>query len=82
LIVTPAYYVFRHVAQFVEPGAELLDVGDADALAWKNADGSIVTVVHNPAENASETVLAVGGRTWRFSIPARGWATVVLQGSI
>jgi glucosylceramidase len=82
LIVTPAYYVFRHVAQFVEPGAVLLNVGDADALAWKNADGSIVTVVHNPAGDAGETVLAVGGRTWRFSIPARGWATVVLHGII
>ena len=82
LIVTPAYYVFRHVAQFVEPGAVLLDVGAADALAWKNANGSIVTVVHNPAGVADETVLAVGGRSWRFSIPARGWATVVLHGII
>jgi hypothetical protein len=60
----------------------LLDVGEADALAWKNADGSIVTVVHNPAGNASETVLAIGGGTWRFSVPARGWATVVLHGII
>jgi glucosylceramidase len=80
LIVTPAYHVFRHVAQFVEPGAVLLDVGEADALAWQNADGSIVTVVHNSAGNAAETVLAVGGRTWRFTTPGRGWATVVLRG--
>lgn len=80
LIVTPAYYVFRHVAQFVEPGAVLLDVGEADALAWKNADGSIVAVVHNSAGDASETVLAVGGRTFRFTTPGRGWATVVLRG--
>jgi glucosylceramidase len=77
LIVTPAYHVFRHVARFVQPGAVVLDVGDADALAWKNADGSVVSVVHNPGEQASETVLAIGGGTWRVSVPARGWATVV-----
>jgi glucosylceramidase len=79
LIVTPAYYVFRHVAAFVEPGATVLDVGEADALAWKNSDGSIVTVVHNPGDRASETVLELGGMGWRFSIPARGWATAVRQ---
>ena len=55
----------------------VLEVGDADALAWKNPDGGIVTVVHNPGGQASETVLAIDGRSWRFSIPARGWATVV-----
>jgi len=77
LIVTPAYYVFRHVARFVEPGAVVLDVGGADALAWKNTDGSLVVVAHNSAEQAGDTVLAVGGAAWRFSVPARGWATFV-----
>jgi glucosylceramidase len=80
LTITPAYWVFRHVAQYVKPGATVLDVGAADALAWKNPDGSIVTVVHNAGEAASDTVLAVGGRTWRFSVPARGWATLVQPG--
>jgi glucosylceramidase len=77
LIVTPAYYVFRHVAGFVRPGATVLDVGDAEALAWKNSDGSIVAVMHNPAEQASDTVLAIQGARWRIEVPARGWATLV-----
>lgn len=77
LIVTPAYHVFRHVARFVEPGATVLDVGDANALAWRNADGSFVTVLHNPAGQATETVLGIGGETWRLAVPARGWATFV-----
>jgi glucosylceramidase len=77
LTVTPAYWVFRHVAQFVLPGATVLDVGEADALAWKNPDGGLVTVVHNAGEVPAETVLAVGGETWRFSVPAQGWATLV-----
>jgi len=57
LTVTPAYWVFRHVAAFVEPGATVLDVGEADALAWKNPDGSIVAVLHNPGAQAVETAL-------------------------
>jgi hypothetical protein len=61
----------------MKPGAVLLDVGDADALAWKNTDGSIVTVVHNLGEQPSETVLAIDGGSWRCSVPARGWATVI-----
>jgi len=77
LIVTPAYYVFRHVAQFVEPGATVLDVGDANALAWENADGSIVTVIHNPDEQDSEFVLALESKAWQFTIPALGWVTAI-----
>lgn len=77
LTITPAYWVFRHVAQYVKPGAAVLDVGEADALAWKNPDGSLVAVVHNPGEEPHETGLSLGGRTWRVSVPALGWATLV-----
>jgi glucosylceramidase len=79
LTVTPAYHVFRHVAGFVVPDATVLDVGEAEALAWRNPDDSIVAVVHNPGEQASETVLAIDGDRWRFSVPARGWATLVRE---
>lgn len=77
LVVTPAYYVFRHVAQFVEPGATVLDVGDADALAWKNPDGAIVVAVYNPDEDAEKVVVSMDESQWEFSIPGLGWATLV-----
>ena len=76
LTATPAYYVFRHLSQFVEPGAVRLGTQGGDALAFKNPDGSIVTVLHNSGGQPSATTLAVGGTTLEFTIPARGWATV------
>jgi glucosylceramidase len=80
LIVTPAYYVFRHLSQFVDPGAVRVGVSGGDALAFQNPDSSIVTVLYNSGAQASDTVLSVGGTTVQFSIPARGWATVNWEG--
>jgi glucosylceramidase len=79
LIETPAYYVLRHVAQYVEAGAVRVSAQGGDALAFKNPDGSIVTVMHNAGAEAAATTLAVGGTSLSFSIPAQGWATVNWQ---
>lgn len=35
LIVTPTYYVFRHLSQFVAPGAKVVATSGGDALAFK-----------------------------------------------
>ena len=40
LIVTPAYYVFRHCSQFVRRRAKVVATSGGDALAFKNPDGS------------------------------------------
>jgi glucosylceramidase len=80
LNVTPAYYVFRHFSYFVDPGAVRLGTsGNADALAFRNPDGSLVTVVHNSGGQAAQTTLGVGGTTVQFQVPAQGWATVNWQ---
>ncbi len=48
LIVTPAYYVFRHFSQYIAPGATRIKIsGSTDALAFKNPDGSVITQVYN-----------------------------------
>src|SRR4030095_9481618 len=44
---TPAYYVFRHMSQYVMPGATVVGVTGGDEIAWKNPDGSIVAVMFN-----------------------------------
>jgi glucosylceramidase len=75
LIITPAYYVFRHCAQYVEPGAVRVGVNGGDALAFRNPDGSIVTIMYNSG-GSRQTTLAVGAATLQFSIPGNGWATV------
>jgi glucosylceramidase len=75
LIKTPAYYVFRHLSRFVVPGAKVVGTTGGDALAFKNPDRSIVTVLYNAAA-ARKTVVLVDGRKLEFDVPGNGWATV------
>jgi glucosylceramidase len=79
LRITPTYYLFRHFAQYVEPGAKRVATQGGQALAFKNPDGSIVTVVHNNGGSPAQTTLAVGGESLQFEVPARGWATLNWQ---
>jgi glucosylceramidase len=75
LAITPTYYVYRHMTQFVQPGAVLLGTAGGDALAFRNPDGKIVTVLYN--SGAAKTYLvAVGGKRLQFQMPSGGWATV------
>ncbi|HEY3493873.1 MAG TPA: glycoside hydrolase family 30 protein [Polyangiaceae bacterium] len=77
LIVTPAYYAFRHFSGFVAPGATRVQVsGSTDAIAFQNVDGSIVTEIYNKSESPKTTTLGVGGALYRFDVPAHGWATL------
>jgi glucosylceramidase len=78
LIITPAYWVFRHVSQFVATGAKVVATSGGDALAFKNPDGSVVVVMYNSAAAKTMTV-SVAGKKLQFAIPANGWATVVAR---
>jgi glucosylceramidase len=80
LNLTPTYFLFRHMGQYIEPGAVRIGTQGGDALAFKNPDGSIVAVMYNQSQQAADTTMSVAGTTLQFSIPARGWATVNWQG--
>jgi glucosylceramidase len=73
---TPAYYVFRHLSQYVVPGALVAGTTGGDAVAFKNPDGSIVAVVYNSGTANSRFIVATGGKKLQFAMPASGWATV------
>jgi len=75
LIQTPAYYVFRHLSQFVAPKANLIGSSGGDALAFKNPDGTIVVVMYNSGA-AKTAIVSLGGTKFSFAMPANGWATV------
>jgi glucosylceramidase len=74
---TPAYYVFRHISEFVQPGAKVVSTtGSNDSLGFKNPDGSLVAVVYNSGSSAKSMTVAIGGKHLQFMVPATGWATV------
>lgn len=78
LIVTPYYYVMRHIAQYVDSGATYLKPS-GNALAFKNPDGSIVTAVHNSNNGKAEMTIAIsGGKSYKVTIPGQGWATLAI----
>jgi glucosylceramidase len=78
LVVTPAYHLFRHLSSYVDPGANVLGTAGGDALAFKNPDGSIVTVLYNSGD-ARTTIVAMAGKKLQFEMPANGWATIKAQ---
>ena len=80
LIVTPVYYVFRHLSYFVDPGAVRV-AATGDAVAFKNPDGSLITVLFNSGSAASTATVALGaGATVQVQVPAQGWATINWKG--
>jgi len=76
---TPAYYVFRHISQYAQPGATVVGTTGGDAVAFKNPDGSLVAVMFNSGAANSSYVIAIGGKKYSFAMPANGWATVKVK---
>ena len=75
---TPAYYVFRHLSQYVAPGATVVGTTGGDSVAFKNPDGSLVAVMYNSSGSGTYTV-QIGGKKLQFPMPGSGWATVKLK---
>jgi glucosylceramidase len=91
LIQTPAYYVFRQFGQFVLPGAKRIGATTSNTalkglatqtwngwnvMAFKNADGSIVTEVYNKGSSELTLTVKVGSALYQISVPAHGWDTL------
>ena len=77
LCATPAYYVFRHFSQYVNAGhATVVGTSGGDAVAFKNEDGSIVTVMYNSGAANSAYTVQIGSKKVSFAMPANGWATL------
>ena len=77
LVLTPAYYVFRHVSQYIQPAAKVVATSGGDAIAFKNPDGSVVAAMYNSG-GASTYIVQIKGQKYQFSMPGTGWATVVV----
>ena len=73
---TPAYYVFRHLSQYVEPMSTVVSATGGDALAFKNPDGSYVVVAYNEGAAKPGMIVSVAGTLVQFDMPANGWATI------
>jgi glucosylceramidase len=81
LIVTPAYYAFRHFSQYIGVGATRIGLsGSTDALAFKNPDGSVIVQVYNKGSSSRTMTAGIGSALsqdlYQFDVPAHGWDTL------
>jgi glucosylceramidase len=77
----PEYYVMKHFARFVEPGAAVLRVEgrwSADAVAFVNPDGTHICIVHNPFDEARPLALDTGAEILNLTLDADSYNTFVL----
>jgi glucosylceramidase len=75
LVITPYYYVVRHLAQYVDTGAYRVATSGGNALAFLNPDGGVSVAVSNNGAAATMTV-SVNSKSYKFSHPGKGWATL------
>ena len=73
---TPAYYVFRHLSQYVQVGAKVIKAPNANTVAFKNPDGTVVAVIYNSGAAKANYIASVHGKLVQFAMPAAGWATI------
>ena len=74
----PEFHVMKHLARFVSPGARVMELAgrwSADALAWRNADGTAVLVAHNPFPEPRRVALRTGGMRASADLPPASFNT-------
>lgn len=78
----PEYFVMRHFSQYVKKGAVLLGLsGDysANALAFRNADGSVAVVIQNPFDYDTEVSFNLEGESIGATLKANSINTVYFR---
>ncbi len=74
------YYVLGHASRFVRPGARRIasdQKAGIDNVVWRNPDGSMVLLAHNPAKQAATLNVVSGKRRFSRAIPPGEVSTFV-----
>ena len=77
---TYEYYLMKHASHYVLPGARFLPVSGefTDLIAFRNADGSYVLVIHNSGDEAIKPVIQIGDRTISVSLKPQSFNTITM----
>ena len=80
-----SFYYIGHFSKFVRPGARRIDCtaadGGLDAIAFRNTDGTLAVVVHNPGAEGVSFALACGAEILPASIPGHAIQTYIASGA-
>ncbi|WP_338599774.1 glycoside hydrolase family 30 beta sandwich domain-containing protein [Saccharopolyspora sp. SCSIO 74807] len=72
------YYALGHASKFVRPGAVRVgsnDLGEVRNAAFRNPDGSIALIAHNPTGGEQTFTVSAQNRAFDYTLPAGGLAT-------
>ena len=79
---THEFFVMKHLAHFVRPGAVRVDAfswsGHENQLAFENPDGSLVMVMQNDTADEMPVTVALDGEVFDVVLPADSFNTVVI----
>ncbi|MCO7125162.1 glycosyl hydrolase [Sporolactobacillus shoreicorticis] len=78
----PEYYVMKHFAHFVKPGAHVLDYSGhlyGESVAFENPDAEIVVVMSNSMNSARDITISVKGQTYEAVVQAHSFNTFVID---
>lgn len=80
-----SYWYLGHFSRFIRPGAQRIvcasGTAKVECVAFRNAEGSVVTVLLNRSEQAQALRLRWDGSFADFELPARAIATLVQTGA-
>lgn len=78
-----SYYFIGHLSRFIRPGAKRVDASlsgeDLSVVAFQNEDGSVVTVLLNETDKASDLVISLDDEGAAVHVPAHSITTVVSE---
>jgi glucosylceramidase len=78
---THEYYLLKHLSHYVKPGAKLLTVKgtEANLLAFKNTDGSIVVAIQNDSEADKMVHIKIGYKMISPTLKADSFSTFLVK---
>ncbi|MFC6261751.1 glycoside hydrolase family 30 protein [Levilactobacillus fujinensis] len=78
----PEYYVMKHYAHFVKPGAHMLTYDghlSGESIAFENPDGQVVVVMSNSMNSGRDITLEVKGEIFTAAVQAHSFNTFVIE---
>ncbi|OAN57632.1 beta-glycosidase [Sphingomonas sp. TDK1] len=76
------FYLLKHLAGIVRPGATRIPAvswtGYEDVLAFRNRDGSLAIMAHNPTNAQMNLRIGIGGSILETRLPADSFGSVLL----
>ena len=79
-VLTPEYYMLKHLSHYVRRGAKRLVTGGsyADVLAFVNPDSSVIVMMANKGPDPKSISVCLDGKSCCVMLPSSSVATLVL----